>query len=97
MTNASTRRSKPRAPSLLAGLAALAVLATPTLGAAQDLDQNERQRLFSSIKPAVVFIASQVEAAITIPMEEGAPLQLQTSTAGTGSGCNVWLTLRIVK
>lgn len=86
MSNASKRHGQASGlRTALAGLA-LAALTVPSPGAAQDLGEQDRQRLFSQVKPAVVLIYSQVEADIVIPRDEGAPLNLTTQTAGAGSG-----------
>lgn len=69
--------------ALAIGVAPLAAFAPAS---AQDLDQRERQRLFSQVKPAVVLIYSQVQADITIPRDGGGALSLSTSTASAGSG-----------
>lgn len=68
----------------LAAVAIASALAAPAT--AQDLDQRERQRLFSQVKPAVVLIYSQVQADITIPRDGSTALLLSTQTASAGSG-----------
>lgn len=85
MKNEPKRRF--RAPGWRAALAALAVMAT-TAGStqAQDLDQLERQRLFSQVKPAVVMIYFELTADIQIPRDDGSILNLTQTSAGGGSG-----------
>ncbi len=81
--------SKRRRPALgrrpaLAGLILAATLATPMAG--QDLDQRDRQRLFNTVKPAVVLVYSIAEADIVIPRDNNSALRLNTGISGWGSG-----------
>ena len=85
MKNAPNRRL--RAPGWRAVLSALAVVAVTAPSAqSQDLDQRERQRLFSQIKPAVVLIYSEVTAEISIPRDDGSVLTLVSTMSMAGSG-----------
>ncbi|MEK9500808.1 trypsin-like peptidase domain-containing protein [Gemmatimonadota bacterium DH-20] len=86
MKQSTTQRRGPAA-GMRAAATALALVATTALpSSAQDLDQRERQRLFSQVKPAVVLIYSQVQADITIPRDDATALVLSTATSSAGSG-----------
>ncbi|MBU1698897.1 MAG: trypsin-like peptidase domain-containing protein [Candidatus Eisenbacteria bacterium] len=50
-----------------------------------DLDAQQRQHLYYSVKPAVVLVWLSVQAQITIQTEQG-PIEMQTQMSSSGSG-----------
>lgn len=77
------RRQK--AFALLAGLAALGAL-LPLRAGAQDLDADERQRLYYQVKPATVLVWLSAQADIVVPTGDNDFTQLQAQMSGSGSG-----------
>lgn len=66
---------------------AVVIAAGPTESAAQDLTQEERQRMYRQVKPAVVLVQTQVTAQIQIEIDNQT-LSGQQQMGGSGSG---WL------